>query len=626
MAAVLLTAASGAEAGPETYPLEKVRRGQTGYGFTTFKGGTPERFTFEVVSVLKNYMPKMDLVVVKSDDKKLERSGFWQGMSGSPLYLEDKLMCAFSYGWRFNKMSLGGCTPIQYMKQEGLETVRRFGPGAVQTNGNGNGQNGGKSRTPTKRATTPTQKSSMVDWRRLTPTGDVAAALGPARQPWITQTPLPPAAKAKQIQLNSNPDETMAASVPLAAAGFSNESFAALESVFGGFNVDPIRAGGTAVGDDTAPTELKMGGSISVVLARGDMSLAATGTVSYIDGSKVLAFGHPMFQLGEIYAPVSTAYVHTVVPSGMMAFVVASPAKEVGSLVQDRQSMIMADTTLRDPMIPVDIFITAKNGSRTEKGEFHTQILENKFFTGALAGMMTMNAINYYYPDRDHVTAKIDSTVAIKGFGSLSFTDYLYANDGATSVVGGARALRAIGPLLMNPFAPVEISRVEVKVDMRFTADYADIKELRLPAQMLRPGKRTMVTVVMDTYGGGEITEDVAVDVPKELAGAVVNLEIQPGDAARVDAPPPTDVPSLLGVLRKMLPGNTWAATLSMVDEGISVDGKVVKDLPAAAHDRLHPGSRSQRVQSYRPIARTVTPAKRVLNGSASTMVRIADK
>jgi hypothetical protein len=277
-------------------------------------------------------------------------------------------------------------------------------------------------------------------------------------------------------------------------------------------------------------------------------------------------------------------------------------------------------------MIPVDIFVTSKNGKQTDKGEFHVQILENKFFTGALAGAAAMNAINYFLPDRDHVTAKIDSTVAIKGLGTLSFVDYLYANDGATSVMGGARGLRAIAPLLMNPFAPVEISRVELKVDLRFTADYGDIKELRLPNNELRPGKRTMVTVVMDTYGGGEVTEEVAVDVPMALAGSVVNLEIQPGDSARIDAAPPNDVKTLLAALRKMLPGNVWAATLSMVDEGIAIDGKIVRDLPGAAHDRLHPGSRSQRVQSYRPIARTVTPAKRVLNGSASTMVRIADK
>ena len=114
-----------AYASPATYPLESVHRGQTGYGLTTMAGTKPERFTFEVVSVVHNFLPKQDIILVKSDDPKLQVSGFWQGMSGSPLYIEDKLACAFSYGFRFNKVALGGCTPIEYMKSVVLRALSR---------------------------------------------------------------------------------------------------------------------------------------------------------------------------------------------------------------------------------------------------------------------------------------------------------------------------------------------------------------------------------------------------------------------------------------------------------------------------------------------------------------------
>src|SRR6476661_8140902 len=116
---------ASAYASPEVYPLDKVHRGQTGYGMTTLSGSTPERFTFEVVSVVHNFLPKQDIILVKSDDPKLAVTGFWRGMSGSPLYIDDKLVCAFSYGFQFNKIALGGCTPIEYMKHEGLDTYRR---------------------------------------------------------------------------------------------------------------------------------------------------------------------------------------------------------------------------------------------------------------------------------------------------------------------------------------------------------------------------------------------------------------------------------------------------------------------------------------------------------------------
>src|SRR4030095_9139399 len=121
----VIASAAVAHAQPtEVYPVAKVQRGQTGYGMTTFAGTKPERFTFEVVSVVQNFLPKQDIILVKSDDPKLAVSGFWQGSSGSPLYIDDKLVCAFSYGFRFNKIAMGGCTPIDYMKKEG-DTYRR---------------------------------------------------------------------------------------------------------------------------------------------------------------------------------------------------------------------------------------------------------------------------------------------------------------------------------------------------------------------------------------------------------------------------------------------------------------------------------------------------------------------
>ena len=142
--------AARAHASPAVYPLDKVHRGQTGYGMTTMSGDTPERFTFEVVSVVHNFLPKQDIILVKSDDPKLQITGFWQGMSGSPLYIDDKLVCAFSYGFRFNKVALGGCTPIEYMKKEGLDTYRR---GQVQAKAGG----GPKMIVPAA--------ASMGDWR-----------------------------------------------------------------------------------------------------------------------------------------------------------------------------------------------------------------------------------------------------------------------------------------------------------------------------------------------------------------------------------------------------------------------------------------------------------------------------
>jgi hypothetical protein len=234
--------------------------------------------------------------------------------------------------------------------------------------------------------------------------------------------------------------------------------------------------------------------------------------------------------------------------------------------------------------------------------------------------------VQYYLPDRDDVTARVESSVHVKGAAPIEFVDYLYANDGAGSVMGAVRGLRVLVPLMLNPYAPVQVERVDINVDLKFEANYGDVKEIRVPSGDLVAGQRNTVTVLMATWDGKDITEDVPVDVPKELAGGIVNLEVTAGDSAKLDAAPPVDLPSLMAAFRKLLPGNVWAVTLYPADEGVSLEGKLVRDLPASAQDKLHPQTHTQRAQSFKPLIRTVAPAKRVVNGGSSMLVRVRAK
>jgi hypothetical protein len=595
----------------EIFPVAKVQRGQTGYGLTTFNGTKPERFTFEVVSVVHNFLPKQDIILVKSDDPKMAVSGFWQGMSGSPLYLDDKVVCAFSYGFRFNKVALGGCTPIEYMRRAGDSVLRGKAISAAATTG------GVKTVQP--------MAASLEDWRRLTPrvdAGDAMAALGPTRRNWLLSAPLPqPVPKPAAVD-----DQTMTASVPLSVAGFSAPAFGQLEKLFGDSAIVPVRAGGTSGSKlEGGPSQFIPGGPLAVELIRGDMAAAGICTVSYIEANKVLSCGHPIFQTGETYAPVSTAHIHAVIPSAQSAFLMGSAINEIGSLTQDRQAAIVADTNLRAPTIPVDITITSGTDKHSDKGTFHVEVLNNKFLSPSLAGAAVMNAINYYLPDRDDVTARIESSVRIKGAEPINFVDYVYANDGAASVMGAVRGLRVLVPLLLNPYAPVAIERVDLKVDLRFEANYGEIKEVKIPTTDLVVG-HNVLKVLMSTWDNRDVVEDVPVEVPASLAGSIVQLEVCAGDAAKLDAPPPVDLASLLHAFRSLLPGNIWAVTLYPADEGVALEGKLVRDLPQSALDKLHPQSHTQRAQLYKPIARTKSPAKRVVNGTSSTLVRVRAK
>ena len=624
------TAATAGSNNVATFPLSQVRRGQKGYGLTTMQGTTPERFEFEVIGVTKNFLPKMDIILVKSQDKKLEVTGFWQGMSGSPLFIDGKLACAFSYGFRFNKVSIGGCTPIEYMKKEGFKAPRRM---ALETTRKGGSPAARSAHAPrTRRIAGPRAATTHAEWLEIAPRGQVGAALdrlGAPRKPWLMSAPLPPAPR-RPAGSDPNGDENdergmTAHALPLAMSGFSAPAFEQARRIMANYPLEPMAAGGT--GDASAgPSEFTMGSAISVQLVRGDMSMAGTGTVSFVEGQGVLAFGHPMFQAGEIYAPVAAAEIHTVIPSAMSAFILASPLRELGSLVQDRQSTISADVGVKTRMIPVDVVIEAGEGSRREKGEFHVQVLNNRFFTGALAAITTMNAVSLYLPDRDHVTATMHSKVKVKGYEPLQFTDYLYSSSGAMGVVDGARGLRVLVPLLMNPFAPVEVERVELKIDLRYDTNFGDIKSLKLPSRELEPGKKTYVDVELTRYDGKSVVDRVPFMVPESLAGSIIRLEVTAGDSAQLDAAPPETVADLMKAFRKLLPGNVYAVTLFTADEGAAIDGKIIRDLPSSALDKLHTGASTPRVEAYRAIARSTSRAGRVINGKQSVLIKVRDR
>jgi hypothetical protein len=177
----------------------------------------------------------------------------------------------------------------------------------------------------------------------------------------------------------------------------------------------------------------------------------------------------------------------------------------------------------------------------------------------------------------------------------------------------------------MNPWSAVEIDGVRLDVDLSYDTNYGDIKELRMPSSTLEPGKSYTLDVILESYDKKDVVEHVPFDVPMNLANQVVTIEVTAGDAARLDAAPSDDLPSLISAIRKLLPGNVWAVSIYGSQNGAAVDGIAVKDLPESAQDKLHPQTTTQHVDDYRAIARTTSPASRVINGSASAVVRIVD-
>ncbi len=601
----------------EFFPLEKVKRGQKGYGLTTMSGTTPERFEFEVISVNRNFLPKMDIILVKSDDPKVQVTGFWQGMSGSPLFIEGKLACAFSYGFRFNKRAIGGCTPLQYMKKEGFQ--ERRDSDTANLRGKTGASKRSRKKSSSRSRVSPRSAASLADWLKIVPGGDISTILrrGADHSPWLLSNLLPKRAKIADTEKGMQPS-----AVPLALSGFSAPAFAEAKRLMSAFPLEPMQAGGTG-NAKSGPTEFQMGGAIAVQLIRGDMSAAATGTVSLVQGSDVLAFGHPMFQAGEIYAPVAAAEIHTVIPSSLSAFIVASPLRELGSLTQDRQSTIAADTSLKVGMIPMHIEIKAKGGKKI--GTFDVEILNNRFFTATFASIAASNATSLYLPDREHVSVRMKSRVEIEGHKALEFVDYLHSSRGAAGVIGGARGLRVISPLLNNPYGEVALKSIHLEIEVGWDTNTAEIVGITLPASEVKPGARNYVSVRIEPFQGKAVLKRIPFDVPKELAGSIVRLEVTSGDSASLYLAPPKTTTDLVEAFRSLLPGTVFATTIYSANVAAAIDGKLIKDLPASALNRLRSVSRTPALTTRQVQARSLYPSTQVIDGSASILVKVGE-
>ncbi|MCU1279380.1 MAG: hypothetical protein JWM53_2926, partial [bacterium] len=576
-------------------PISEVRAGMKGYGLTVFQGLKPERFDIRVISVLHNFLPKQDIILVQSDDPRLIHSGIVAGMSGSPIYIQGRLAGALSYGWHFAKDPIAGVTPIETMMSELKRPLR------------------GRLATPVAEAANEPQHQrrsldDVIDSRR----NDALSS----RAPMLARLPLPALPEGGEPRL-------VRASVPLSLAGFGAAAFSELTHALEPFHVVPLQAGGAGRANASGPTRFEDGGSIAVELIRGDVSAAGTGTVTRVDGDKVLAFGHPMFNVGEIYLPIASAEIHTFMSALSSSFKMASPLKELGSLIQDRQSGIIGDTSQRADMIPVHVRV---GGPNRAVEDFHFEVVRHRFLTPMLASTVVANAAQNAASDVADATITVRSNLAVRGYKALELTDQIYSPDGVSPrTLAAATGLKAIGDILFNPFAPANLDRIDIDVDVDYKADVAEIVGVALNSDDLSPGSRPNLYVTLRPYAGQEYVKAVPFDVPRSLAGQTVKVVVTAGNLAKPDVAPPENLGGLIANLRQSYAASSIVVGLETPDEGVTLRGSVIPDLPGSVIDTLRPGASTRRADTFKRASRFVVPMHGIMQGKQEITIHVKD-
>jgi hypothetical protein len=559
-----------------------------GEAYTVFSGTKPEPFKMRVVSVVTNFLPKQDVILMKAEDPRVEFSGIAAGMSGSPVYIDGKLVGAIAYAWAFAKTPLAGVTPIESMLAE-RNRPSRVNRGLVE--------DGELVRAP---GAIPSEVS-LVPPPTLPVHGDAASAEAPRLQ---------------------------RVSVPLSVSGVSDQAFGQLSAALDQYGLVPVRTGGGGGGGKSHLPEvdrsaLVPGAAVGVQLIRGDMNATAIGTVTWVSGDTVLAFGHPMFGAGEVSLPLVTGQVHTFIPSQASSFKLATPLDEVGALVQDRQSCIVGDLGLRATMMPVEVRVTAPGA---EPRTFRAEVARNRRLTPMLVGAVLTTAIADAEPDVAEMAVSLGARFDVHGMSQVDLRDQVFTSDGLSPrALGSLRSVRALGELLGNPFEPVRIDGVVFDVRVEYRRDFADIVSVALPSEEVRAGDTVPLRVTLRPYAGREYSETVPIVIPARLAGQTVKVDVASGALVRPDVARPESLAGFIENLRSYYTPSSIVVSLSLPDDGASVRGRLLPDLPRSALDTLRPATQTRRADAYRLADRTVFNSQRLVSGHQELTLRIRE-
>jgi len=476
-------------------PIEEVKPGMVGVGRTVFEGTELKDFKVHILGVLRNIQgPRRDLILARLEGAGLAESGVAQGMSGSPVYIDGKLVGAVSYSiGSFSKEPIAGITPIAEMK-EATTLPRRAGTGQA-------------------RLELPITREGLS-----AALAAVSVRLAPfARRPADVQAIGIAPAAGGQLASMLRPIAT-----PLLLGGFEPETVDLIAGAFRDAGFVPMAAG-TAAGTQTPVTygPLREGDAIGVALASGDIDMGATGTVTHIDGDRVYAFGHPFYNLGPAEFPMTRAYVYTILPSLLTSFKISSMGETIGTMTQDRPTAIAGTLGKGPTLVPMTVTLGRASdgtaGAADTRRTFKYSIVNDQMFTPLIAYVAMFNTLASYERQFGASTIAVKSRARIKGHADLNVEDVF---TGDSPILGAATAVA--GPmtmLLANDLEPITLEGLDVTITAAETPRRVTIERVWLDDIRPRAGRTTPLKILTRSYRGEETISTVPIEIPANASG-----------------------------------------------------------------------------------------------------------
>ncbi|HUE87193.1 MAG TPA: SpoIVB peptidase S55 domain-containing protein [Vicinamibacterales bacterium] len=582
-----------------TMPIDEVRPGMVGVGRTVFQGNEIEEFRVHIIGVLKNVVgPNRDIILARLEGGPLAETGVIAGMSGSPVYIDGRLVGAVSYQLgQFPKEPIAGITPIDEMTE--ATALAPSVPGS----------------RPVALSWPPTPQELFAIWSQ---------GLGRA-MPLVYGAPTLVSGEASLSQVATM---LRPISVPLVSAGFSMDALGPLTAAFtdrGFLPVSSSMAPAQARPVSAATRTLRPGDAMGVALLTGDFVLGATGTVTHVDGDRVYGFGHPMYNLGPTEFPLTHADVHVVLPSLMTSSKLASFGDVVGTVQQDRATAVAGRLGAGPVMIPVTITL---NSDRTPSRTFSFSMVRDHTFTPLLTYLTVANVLLSYERGAGPASYTVKGTATVRQHGDIAFED-IFAGDqpanAASAYVAGPLTL-----LMRNAATPVEVEQLALTIDATEESRTARVERVWLDTDRPRAGRAVNVKVLLRTNTGEDLLKTLPIEIPAYASGT---MQLLVGDAARLSAedrrsargPQTQEVAQLIRTFNKARRSNRLYARLSSPDEGAVINGEPLAALPPSVLAVLEADRNSG---TYTPLRTAIRgewelPVELAVSGSRQLTIRL---
>ena len=449
-----------------------MRAGQRGIGKTVFSGSKIEEFQVEILGVLENVGPRQSVILARLAGGPLEKTGVMQGMSGSPVYINGRLVGAVALAFNFAKEPIAGIRPIEEM---------------------------------------------------LAVSGQPAVKAAPAARMERKDVPLMAGSDAASASL-------VEIATPVSFSGFTSGTLERFAPELKKLGLEPrqgVSSGGRLPSKLGSPALLRAGDMISVELLSGDLGIGAEGTVTHVDGTRVYAFGHRFLSVGKTELPFARAQVLTLLPNLASSFKISSPMQWMGTITQDRSTSIYGELGRKADTVP--LAITVKDGQREPIG-YHMQMVNDRVLSPFILQMAIYSAIDATERTLGMASYSLRGAVEFQpGIPPLRI-DNTYAGDFNVPLQASGGVASPVAYLMGTGFDGLKVKSITLAIEASERKRVLQIDQITASRRDVHPGEPIELAVTFTGENGVELQKSVRYTVPIGAPAGTLNFTVS--DAA----------------------------------------------------------------------------------------------